>query len=140
MIITLSDSDPRPIYKQIFDEVVRAGTQGTIQSDECLPSIRQLALELRVNPNTVKQAYRELEREGVVYVRRGQGTYLAKADNARNERTKIFRGIARRAVDEAGRNGLTPEELIQAIRDLPESESSDKPGAIEGGGNEADNT
>ncbi len=140
MLFTLSDSDPRPIYKQIFDEVVRGGAQGTIQSDECLPSIRQLALELRVNPNTVKQAYRELEREGVVYVRRGQGTYLAKSDSARNERTKIFRGIARRAVDEAGRNGLTPEELIQAIRDLRESESSDKPGAIEGGGNEADNT
>ena len=140
MIITLNDSDPRPIYKQIFDEVVRGGAQGTIRSDECLPSIRQLAFELRVNPNTVKQAYRELEREGVVYVRRGQGTYLAKAESARMERSKIFREIARRAVEEAGRNGLTPEELIQAIRDLRKPEASVEPRAIEGGGDEADNT
>ena len=133
MIITISDSDPRPIYRQIFDEVVRGSALGTIQPDECLPSIRQLASELRVNPNTVKQAYRELERDGVVYVRRGQGTYLARTDGARNERAEKFRVIARRAVDEARRSGLTPEELIQAIQDFQQPGAARKPGEVEGG-------
>ncbi len=140
MIITLNDSDPRPIYKQICDQVVRGRALGTIQPGECLPSIRQLASELRVNPNTVKQAYRELERDGVVYVRRGQGTYLARPDAARNERAEIFRAIARRAVDEAERSGLSPEDLIQAIRDLPEQEATGEPAEVEGGGDEADHT
>lgn len=140
MIITLTNSDPRPIYRQIFDEVVRGGALGTIQPDECLPSIRQLALELRVNPNTVKQAYQELERNGVVYVRRGQGTYLAPAEGARNDRSEVARAIARHAVEEAARSGLSPEELIQAVRDLREPEEPQKPAEVEGGGDDADKT
>ena len=76
----------------------------------------------------------------MVYVRRGQGTYLARPDAARNERAEIYRAIARRAVDEAERSGLSPEDLIQAIRDLPEPEATPEPAEVEGGGDEADHT
>jgi len=76
IIFHIDPADSRPIYLQIMDEVRRAVVVGTLGPDSPLPSVRQLAADLRVNPNTVQQAYRELEREGLIYVRRGQGTFV----------------------------------------------------------------
>ena len=119
MLIRLDAADPRPIYMQIMDEVRRARVLGTVAADEPLPSVRQLAAQLRVNPNTVAQAYRELEREGVVHVRRGQGTYLtAHAVNGADRRA-LARGVAERAMRDARRHGLDVEDLVAAIRALP---------------------
>ena len=101
---------------QIMDEVRRAIAVGTLASDEPLPSVRQLAGELRVNPNTVQQAYRELERTGAVYVRRGQGTYVSNSGNAERERRLLVREVAVRALRDAHRHGCTVEELIDTLR------------------------
>jgi GntR family transcriptional regulator len=78
--------------------------------------VRQLAVELRVNPNTVSQAYRELERQGVVHVRRGQGTYVSELHVNGKERRALARDVAVRALRDAHRNGLTADDLIDAIR------------------------
>ena len=64
MQVAINTADPRPIYLQIMDGVRRALVLGTLKAEDPLPSIRQLASDLRVNPNTVAQAYDELEREG----------------------------------------------------------------------------
>ncbi|HUE77129.1 MAG TPA: GntR family transcriptional regulator [Longimicrobiales bacterium] len=118
MLITIDAADARPIYVQIMDEIKRAVVVGTVGSDDPLPSVRQLAGELRVNPNTVQQAYRELERQGLVYVRRGQGTFVASDRAARTgrERRELAGMVAERALREAYRNGLSAEELMAAIR------------------------
>lgn len=116
MLITIDASDPRPIYTQIVDEVRRALVLGTLAPDDPLPSVRQLAVELRVNPNTVSQAYRELEREGMVHVRRGQGTYVSETNLNGTERRALARDVATRALRDAHRNGLGVDELIEAIR------------------------
>jgi GntR family transcriptional regulator len=117
VLISIEPSDARPIYVQIMDEIKRAIVLGTVTSHELLPSVRQLAAELRVNPNTVQQAYRELERDGRVYVRRGQGTFVAEdgADRQR-ERRELAAMVADRAIREAYRNGLSAGELVAAIR------------------------
>ena len=78
VLVSIAPHDPRPIYLQIVDEVRRALVLDTLAPDDPLPSVRQLAVDLRVNPNTVSQAYRELERQGVVHVRRGQGTFASE--------------------------------------------------------------
>jgi GntR family transcriptional regulator len=98
-----------------MDEIRRAIVVGTLRPDEALPSVRQLAGELRVNPNTVQQAYRELERSGAVYVRRGQGTFVANGSASLGERRQLVAGVAARALRDAYRHGLTAEELIEAI-------------------------
>ena len=119
MLIRITAADSRPIYLQIMDEVRRGIVLGLTAADEALPSVRQLAAELRVNPNTVQQAYRELEREGVVYTRRGRGTFVAPsyaADLA--SRRLLARRIASRALAEAYRNGLSAAELLTAIENL----------------------
>lgn len=116
MLVAIDSSDPRPIYAQIVDEVRRALVLGTLAPDDPLPSVRQLAVELRVNPNTVSQAYRELEREGLVHVRRGQGTYVSEINLNGKERRALAHDVATRALRDAYRNGLGLDELIDAIR------------------------
>jgi GntR family transcriptional regulator len=116
MLISVDPNDVRPIYVQIIDEVRRSLVLGTLAADDALPSVRELAGQLRVNPNTVSQAYRELERQGVVEVRRGQGTYVVHASANGKERRALARDVAVRALRDAHRNGLNTDDLIQAIR------------------------
>ena len=115
MLIAINPSDARPIYQQIMDEIRRALVVGTLAADDPLPSVRQLAGELRINPNTVQQAYRELEREGVVHVRRGLGTFARDVTSRRSERDELARSVAERALREAHRHGLSADELIAAV-------------------------
>jgi len=114
-MLTIDTADGRPIYVQIMDEVRRGIVLGTWLPDEALPSVRQLAVELRVNPNTVQQAYRELEREGVIYVRRGQGSFVAARGAVEEERAALLRDVARRMLQEAYRHGFGVSELTEAL-------------------------
>jgi len=123
MLISINPTDPRPIYRQIMDEIRRAIALDLLLTDEPLPSVRQLSTELRINPNTVQQAYRELERDGIVYVRRGRGTFVAQAGSRADERRALTLEVARGALREAYRNGLTVEELILAVREIAEKDT-----------------
>jgi GntR family transcriptional regulator len=106
-----------PIYAQIVGQVRAAAASGILQGGDPLPSTRQLAAELRINPNTVAQAYRELEREGIATVQRGQGTFIAELsdDRRHDERARVARELAERMVAEAGRLGLNLEDLRAAV-------------------------
>jgi len=123
MLVSLDPRDARPLYLQIMDEVRRALVVGTLRAEDPLPSVRDLASQLVVNPRTVSQAYRELEREGVVYVRRGQGTFVAP--RVRADRRRLARGVAKRVLLEARRNGLGVEELVTAIQQLAVEEEGE---------------
>jgi GntR family transcriptional regulator len=114
----IDPADTRPIYIQIMDEVRRALVIGTLEPETPLPSVRQLASELRVNPNTVQQAYRELEREGLVYMRRGQGTFVSESARPEAERLVLSRQVAERALRDAFRHGVSMEELQRALREV----------------------
>jgi GntR family transcriptional regulator len=121
MLLAINTADARPIYVQIMDEVRRGLVLGTLKPEDALPSVRQLAADLRVNQNTVAQAYRELEREGVVYVRRGQGTFITDASTNGTERGALARGVAERALVDAHRNGIGADELVDAIREVADT-------------------
>ena len=123
MLVTLDVRDARPLYLQIMDEVRRALVVGALRPEDPLPSVRELASELVINPRTVSQAYQELEREGVVYVRRGQGTFVAPdADPDRRQRRTVAQGVAKRALLEARRNGIGAAELLETIREVAADE------------------
>jgi GntR family transcriptional regulator len=106
---------------QIVDEVRRGRVLGMLRPGDLLPSVRQLAADLGVNPNTVKQAYRELEREGLVLVRRGQGTFVSESSVNGAERERMLRSVAERALVQARRLGARAEELIEAVRAVEEN-------------------
>jgi GntR family transcriptional regulator len=117
--------DPRPLYVQIMDEVRRAVVGGALRPDEPMPSVRELAGELRLNPNTVQQAYRELERDGVIYVLRGRGSFVSPTVDREALRGEVVRGLAERALQEAARAGVSPAELQRAIHDAAQDATRD---------------
>jgi GntR family transcriptional regulator len=107
-----------PIYVQIVGEVRAAIDAGVFRPGEALPSLRVLAVDLRVNPNTVQRAYDELEREGVLVPRRGVGLFVADRDtrSARGEAEKALLAAFQEAV-RAGQDAGLPPERIRAVFD-----------------------
>jgi GntR family transcriptional regulator len=105
-----------PIYEQIVEHVRDSVSAGVYRPDESLPSIRELALEFVVNPNTVQRAYQELERQGLVYMRRGLGVFVAKDGGAsaqsRSE-TAVFDRFGQGV--QIARAASIPNERIEAI-------------------------
>ncbi len=127
MRIHLVPSDNRPLYVQIMDEVRRGLVRGTLRPEDLLPSVRELASALRVNPRTVSQAYAELEREGVVEVRRGKGTFVASGVRPeRRQRPKLAREVARRALADASRNGIVLDELLDVLREMGDGKGAEE--------------
>lgn len=121
--LTLDPRDPRPLYAQIIDGLRRALVVGALRAEDPVPSVRELAAQLVVNPRTVLQAYRELEREGVLYVRRGQGTFVAP--NVHADRHRLAHDVAKRTLLEARRNGVSVRELVKAIRQVAAAEEGE---------------
>jgi GntR family transcriptional regulator len=117
MFDRLEPRSPVPLYAQIADRVRLAVASGELRDGDLLPSVRQLSAQLRVNPATVVQAYRELEGEGFVTTRQGAGTFVqavAKDLRAR-ERRAAARRMVRDLLQEAGRTGVLPEDLRTAL-------------------------
>jgi GntR family transcriptional regulator len=116
------DLDPRspvPLYEQIAGRIRVAVAAEEYRSGEPLPSVRQLASALRVNPATVVQAYRDLERDGFVEMRHGAGTFVQAltVDKKRSEHARQARELVRKFIDDAARMGIHPRELKQAFEE-----------------------
>jgi|SRR5882672_3242863 len=120
MLVDIDASDPRPVYRQIVDEIRRCVSVGILKPEESLPAVRTLAAELKVNANTVQHAYRTLEQEGDAYVKRGLGTFIsARAkEHGRGRTSTIARQIAERMLREGFRHGLLASDLIAALQDI----------------------
>jgi GntR family transcriptional regulator len=120
MLIDLDPTDPRPVFRQIADEVRRGVSIGVLKPDEPLPAIRRLAETLKVNANTVQHAYKALEQEGAVYVKRGLGTFVSPPARApgKNQQAAVARQIAERMLREGFRNGLLASDLIAALQEI----------------------
>ncbi len=117
MFERLDPRSPVPLYAQIADHVRLAIASGELAHGEALPSVRQLSAELRVNPATVVQAYRELERDGFVATRHGAGTFVQDVAMERRsrERQSAARRLIRDLVRDARRLGVSAEDLRDAL-------------------------
>jgi len=121
-VLPLLDIDPSsnvPIFEQIVKGLRYAIASGVYVRDEQLPSVRELAVDLLVNPNTVAKAYRELERQGLAYVRKGLGVFVSKRAGKRCVRYRRQRFVAqvRAALEEAVRSGVGPCEIDGIVRE-----------------------
>ncbi len=117
MFDQIDPRSPTPLYAQIASRVRVAVAAAELRPGDALPSVRQLAARLRVNPATVVQAYRDLETEGFVEMRQGSGTFVrdVKLETRANERASQAAALVRRMVADAGRLGLSTNEIITAI-------------------------
>ena len=109
-----------PVYRQIIDHVRGGVSSGTLQAGDQLPTVRQLAVDLEINPNTVLRAYRELELGGLTETHQGTGTFIANQKPQKNsaERDRKLAQMAGEFASRAGASGFTLEELIDRLRDL----------------------
>ena len=117
MLIRLDPKGATPVYRQIVDEIKAAIARGACRAGETIPSVRQMAAQALVNPNTVAKAYRELEREGIVFTRRGRGVFVS--DNApgvcRGGRRDDIQSKIEELAREAGRTGMSADEMRAAL-------------------------
>ena len=118
MELRIDARDGVPIYLQIVEQIKRAVALGRLKPEESLPSVRQLALDLTINPNTVARAYLELEHQGVIYKRQGQGTFVSSqaAEVGRRERQKIVAALFEKALVEAVNCGMSAAEIEDTYR------------------------
>ena len=117
MRFILDETEGRPVYRQIADEIEREIATGILRPGEALPALRVLATELRINPDTVQQAYKLLSLKGLVEVRRGQGTFV-RAVREPKAPARMAREIANKALRDAYRHGLLASDLMRAIEEL----------------------
>lgn len=114
-MIALNYRDSRPIYDQIKESVRKLILSGAMTAGERLPSVRELAADLAINPNTIQRAYRELESEGFIYSIAGKGSFAAdRADIGAVQKTAYLEKFAA-AARELLLLGMTVEELSSAI-------------------------
>lgn len=118
MFAHLDPALPTPLYAQLAERLRAAIATGDLAPGELLPSVRQLATRLRLNPGTVVQAYRELETSGLVELRQGSGTYVRELTRARRsaEQATVASGLARDMLARAAGLGLSGEDLLTALR------------------------
>src|SRR5207249_12274958 len=114
-VVSVDFDDRTPIYAQLERALRAAMATGRLRPGEQLPTVRQLAVELRVNANTVARVYADLERAGILETRRGVGSFVrASAAEARPrlEHERRLRSLTARVLADAAAQGFTPDELV----------------------------
>ena len=115
-MIVLDLKDSRPLYEQIVERFKHLILCGALPEDEKLPSVRNLAMELSINPNTIQKAYGELEREGFIYSVKGRGNFVSANNGLKEAKKEELKTQILALVKEGEAIGLTREEIIQFLR------------------------
>ncbi len=116
-MIQIDYRNPKAIYEQVRDEFKKLIIRGILEKDEKIPSVRELAMSLSINPNTIQRAYHELESEGFIYSVKGKGNFVSAQKNAENEERKkeLLKSFSSCA-SELLYLGVSKEELIEHIK------------------------
>jgi GntR family transcriptional regulator len=108
-----------PLYRQLIDQVQAGVATGSLLAGDQLPTVRQVAVDLEINPNTVMRAYREMEIRGILDTQQGTGTFVAQQSTERDadEHTRGLERLVDEFAARAGADGFNLEELLTALRD-----------------------
>ncbi|MBQ9227848.1 MAG: GntR family transcriptional regulator [Eubacterium sp.] len=123
-MITVNYRDSRPLYEQIKESVIKLIMTHALQQDERLPSVRELAVELAINPNTIQRAYRELESEGYIYIAAGKGAFVAPVSAVNTDTEplmKDFQQIAAKLIY----GGVSADSLKAALDQIAKEVNGD---------------
>ena len=119
-MIILDYKDARPIYEQVVDKFQKLILTGALEPNTKMPSVRSLAVELSINPNTIQRAYSELEREGFIYTVKDRGNFVAYDESLlRYRKDEIYRKLEE-IVREAGEIGISRQELSAYLKERQE--------------------
>lgn len=115
LIIIIDYQDRRPIYEQVTEKFRMLIYQEALPAGSRLPSVRQLAMELSINPNTIQRAYAELEQEGLIYPVKGKGNFVADANQILKIKREDYRRELRKTVQKGQSLGIQRDEVIQVV-------------------------
>jgi len=135
VLIKIDPGGFRPLYDQVKSEIRRLAAVGAVRPNDPLPSIRELAADLVLNPNTIARAYRELEQEGLIYTQKGRGSFLT-ARRAQDKDRALEAYLSRtldEAIGEVRKFGLGPAEIRKRFEErLRRVEEQDRKGGPNG--------
>ena len=115
-MITLDYRDRRPLYEQVIERFQDLMFKGVLVQDEKMPSVRSLATDLSINPNTIQRAYAELERQGFIYSIKGKGSFVADTGRMKAGRIREWERSFDGLVEEAGQLGIGCETVVERVR------------------------
>ena len=119
-MIILDYKDTSPIYEQVVEKFKLLILKGVLQKDEQMPSVRSLAVELSINPNTIQKAYAELERQGYLYVVKGRGNFVADSSGLLDERKEEMKQKVIYLYREGRELGMTKADFIECLQGIEE--------------------
>ena len=119
-MIILDYKDTRPIYEQVVEKFKLLILKGVIQKDEQMPSVRSLAVELSINPNTIQKAYAELERQGYIYTVKGRGNFISDNKNLLDEGKEELKSRIVFLYKEGKELGMTKADFIERLQEIEE--------------------
>ena len=114
-MITLDYRDKRPIYEQIIEQMQKLIVTEVLGPDEKLPSVRNLAMEISINPNTIQRAYMELEKDGWIYTVKGKGNFVADKSGWADAKKAAAIEALKKEIIKAKALGVTKEEIIELL-------------------------
>jgi len=122
MFIVISPSNPDPMYKQVTDQIKDAIADGTLQSEDKLPSIREMARELKISEITIKRAYADLENENFILTRSGLGSFVAdiNKDKLRREKLEEIRSKVTKILRSSAKFDISAKDIINLLQELGE--------------------
>ena len=132
-MILLDYRDKRPIYEQVVEKLERLIASGGMEPLTKMPSVRSLAVELAVNPNTIQRAYAQLEQDGYLYTVSGRGSFVTDESEWKKNLQKKVLAQWQEATREARDTGISKEELQKQLHQLYEEADHDKASAMQGG-------
>ena len=114
-MIIIDYKDTRPIYEQIVEKIRTLILKGVLEPDSQLQSVRSLAMELSINPNTIQKAYTELERQGFIYTTKGRGNFVRYDKSLLEVKKEELRGKVEEVLKEADELGISRKELLEGV-------------------------
>lgn len=117
-MIVIDYKDNRPLYEQIVERFQVLIERGVLKPEDQMPSVRSLAMELSINPNTIQKAYAELERRGYIYTVKGRGNFVSYDEELRAKRRSQQLEVFRQKAMQAMESGVTKDELLQIVEEV----------------------
>lgn len=117
-LIRIDNDNPKAIYEQIYDEIKRLIFSKSLKPDEKLPSVRELASMIRINPNTIQKAYKYLEEDNYIYSVKGVGNFVKNADELKNLQINNMKDELYKVVKSLKEFGLRDERIIEMVREV----------------------
>lgn len=117
-MIRIDNDNPKAIYEQIYDEIIRLIFSKSLKPDEKLPSVRELASMIRINPNTIQKAYKNLEEDNYIYSVKGVGNFVKNADELRDLHIRNVKDDLNKVIKSLKELGLRDDRIVELVKEV----------------------